>query len=153
MSVLRRVAGIATGVAMTALTAAGAVAQTVQACDWRSNPAFIVEPWENHTKAFANGAIRVAHLDTHGEPVCCSTHLMILVPHPEYGRSCYTISDPNQTGWTWMEFSQLTARYDPGRGLIVSVPVAYYTDGSSSIWRTLDATINQAQGTVTATIR
>src|SRR5690606_20380504 len=63
-----------------ALLAPAAMAQVITDCDWIGNPANIAEPWEINTRTFANGNIRVARLDTGGEPVCCASHLLILSP-------------------------------------------------------------------------
>lgn len=113
--------------------AAPGAAQSVNACDWVARPAHLVEPWEDHIRAHADGAIRIALLDT-GEPACCSAHLLILAPSgpvdgPEY-RACHVLSaGPPGTGFARLDFAGMTATYDPGRGLRLDLPVAYFTDG------------------------
>ena len=90
----------------------------------------LVEPLERATRAYANGAIRVVHLDTQGEPVCCSSHLAILAPDPEDvlgGRQCVLLSDgPPGTGFLDIAVPDMTASYDPARGLLIEVPVRRY---------------------------
>ena len=34
---------------------------------------YVMEPWEQNTRTFYNGQVRVAVVDTDGEPACCST--------------------------------------------------------------------------------
>jgi hypothetical protein len=138
------------------LVAGAASGQTVlDECGWMANPANIPEPWPDYTWTYANGAIRIALLDTSGEPVCCPTHLLILSPSAaEEGlayRQCHVVSDTaDGRGFSDIDFEGITASYDAARGLQLAVPFWRYTDGrdqgmpgSFSVW------INQSSGTVT----
>lgn len=145
-----------------ALTAATlpmiAQAQVTTECGWVGNPANILEPWEANSRTFANGNIRIAILDTGGEPVCCAAHLLVLSPSgdgrdgPIY-RQCRVVSAQPGQGFYQMDFTGLNASYDPARGLLVSVPVAHWHQGvetgQSPIWERMDIRINQATGAVT----
>ena len=51
-------------VSMTCMVASASSAQTAFPCDWQARADAIVEPWEENSKTFANGAVRVALLDT-----------------------------------------------------------------------------------------
>lgn len=139
-----------------AAMAVPAVAQSgIHECSWVSQARNIVEPWAEHTRTFANGKIRIAHLDTGGEPVCCSSHLLIIAPDPndEQGyNQCRVLSggaeDPGQ-GFLWIRFEQISASYDPARGLLLSVPVRRYVDGLNDTEGLVEVRINQATGAIT----
>ena len=63
-------------------TGAWAEARIAECEGWPLNVRNIVEPFDQSTRTFANGNIRILHIDTGGEPVCCSSHLVILAPNP-----------------------------------------------------------------------
>jgi hypothetical protein len=132
---------------------AGALAQSVGGCEWVAHPGNLVEPWERTSRTYANGAIRVALLDT-GEPACCAVHLLILSPSgvdegPGY-RACHVLSDSAPgLGYSDIDLAGIVARYDPLRGLRLDVPVFRYTDGTSrGTPGRVAVRINQAAGTV-----
>jgi len=138
---------------LLATGAAGAQAVSDD-CDWIASPANIVEPWVDHSRSFANGAIRIALLDTSGEPVCCSMHLLILSPSvgeegPAY-RQCHILSDRAQgVGFHDIDFAGIAASYDPALGLRLEVPVWRYTDGRDrGRPGQVAVRINQATGSV-----
>ena len=122
-------------------------------CDWPANARNIVEPWSDYSRTFANGNIRIAHVDTDGEPACCSSHLLILAPDPKNelgGRSCNLLSDGGSgTGFQYLSVAGTTAKYDPAKGLLITVPVERYIDGQKSGKATITVRINQATGGVT----
>lgn len=134
-----------------------ASAQVIADCDWVANPANIAEPWEGNSRSYANGAIRIALLDTGGEPVCCSAHLLILAPsgrdqgEPEY-RACHVFSARPGTGFFGIDVARTEASYDPARGLLLSVPVYHWTPeveaGAAPIEDRAEIRINQATGVV-----
>ena len=133
-------------------------AQVVGECDWIANPGNIMEPWDAHSRTYANGAIRVAWLDTGGEPVCCSSHLLVLHPSgsgddaPVY-RACHVVSAQPGMGFYDLDIAGIAASYDPARGLLLSVPVGHWhaamDSGAGPIRERLEIRINQANGTVT----
>jgi hypothetical protein len=88
------------------------------------------------TKSYSEGKIRIAHVDTDGEPVCCSSHLLVFIPSPEIGSQCFAVSQKaakgseSQLGFNSIEFNRIKASYDPHRGLLLNVPYALYnSDG------------------------
>jgi hypothetical protein len=122
------------GLALVA-AALPAAAVEVRPCDYAANVTSIAEPWERNTRGFYNNAVRVALLDTGGEPVCCSQHLLILIPDRaghvpgmDEGRLCRVVGDREQMGFLGIEFQQMRGRYDRG-GLVLEVPVQIYGDG------------------------
>ncbi len=147
-----------------ALAVAAAVASTphlartqeVNACDWVANPANILEPWSEFSRSFANGAIRIAVLDTGGEPVCCATHLLVVAPSasddPPIFRQCFQVSDTGGMGFYDIDFPGITASYDASLGLRIEVPVSRFHDGvgqgKSGMPGQVVLRINQATGTV-----
>jgi hypothetical protein len=103
--------------------ASPALAVTVRDCDGITDSAAnIVEPWEASARSFYQGRVRVASLDTGGEPACCSAHLLILF----YGNGdpesfvCRLVSDRGQTGFAGIDFRTLKSSYDPQRGLLLT---------------------------------
>ncbi len=143
-------------IAALCILASPATAQeAISDCDWPASLRNIVEPWESHTRTFANGKIRIAHVDTGGEPVCCSSYLAILAPTGSEieleSRQCKLLTDgPEMSGFNWIAFDSITASYDPGLGLLLSVPVERYDfagDGTT-IPATVGIRINQASGEI-----
>ena len=135
------------------LTSGAALAEpTLSACEGPARVDAIIEPWEQHTRTFANGAIRIIGLDT-AEPACCSYHLAIIAPAPQeenWPRQCLVLNDGGEwTGFQYLDVADVQSSYDPGKGLLLSVPVERYIDGVQSTKLTVDIRINQATGDVT----
>jgi hypothetical protein len=84
------------------------------------------------TRSYSQGKIRVAHVDTDGEPVCCSSHLLVIIPSPEIGSQCFAVSQKaskgseSQLGFSDVGFSRIKASNDPKRGLLLVVPYTLY---------------------------
>ncbi|MCW1404168.1 hypothetical protein [Pararhodobacter zhoushanensis] len=134
-----------------------ATAQVIADCDWVGSPANIFEPWDTHSRSFANGAIRVALLDTGGEPACCSRHLLILSPSGDGSdepifRQCRVASAQVNSGFYDVDVPGITASYDPAKGLLLSVPVGHWHEGVEAgrppIVERMEIRINQSTGTV-----
>lgn len=133
--------------AVWAFSAMPGHAQSVDECGWFANASFLAEPWADNTKVFANGAVRVALIDT-VEPAAAPYRLLILSPpYSELGeRQCATVGV-----FSRFDFAALTARYDPAEGLTVSAPVGMLLEyGDAPL--TLDVTINQATGAIQAKV-
>jgi len=142
-------------VKMTALAAAlfcgsGAMAQVVMPCDGRANAQYLYEPWEENSRTYGNGAIRVAELDTFGEPAGLSAHLLVLAPGPELGPICGVISQHDGHGWADLDIAGIQASYDATRGLLLMVP-ARISDPRTNREGTdfFGVRINQAAFTIT----
>ena len=135
-----------------ALAAAPLMAQEVQPCDWQASVQAIPEPWEAHTRTFANGAVRLAALDT-VEPAQGFAWLLVLSPPlNELGeRQCRVIGAAAGLGFAGLNFAALQAGYDPATGLVIDLPVTI-VDPASALTETrgLQVTVNQATGAVAA---
>ena len=115
----------------------------------------LAEPWEKNTKLFYNGNVRVAVVDTGGEPVCCSMHLLILLPVHQDGmddtHACYIVNNEPGVGFVGIDFAHLTTRYDAGKGLLVTSPYDLYDNGSSPTkGGVAHVRVNVAKGTAAA---
>lgn len=137
--------------ALIALAAGPAAAQTVVDCDWQASAQSIVEPWDANTATFANGAVRLAYLDT-GEPAVGAAHILILSPpFDELGfRQCKVVSLTESIGFGGVFWETLSAGYDPARGLLFDINVSVYDERTESFPTVgLALTLNQATGVIT----
>ena len=139
-----------------AMLAGTAQAQSVGECDWRASARNLVEPWEQNSRTFANGAVRVALLDT-VEPAAGAFHLLVISPPVnEMGDpQCRVISYSDSIGFSGLTFGGLQAQYDPAIGLGFAIPGTEYvpeddTTGYRPIYLLL--TLNQQTGDIQATI-
>ncbi|KPP90572.1 MAG: hypothetical protein HLUCCA08_14580 [Rhodobacteraceae bacterium HLUCCA08] len=139
-------------VSALALAAGPLEAQDIHDCDWRASAAAIAEPWDSHTRSFANGAVRLALLDTI-EPAAGSHYLLILSPPYDEigGRMCKVVGFGDGLGYLMLDFADLQAAYDPARGLSFSLQGRLY-DPASDFGNALvlHVTVNQATGAVEA---
>ena len=140
--------------ALLAATAPCAVAaQEVHPCI--GNPvatAQAVEPHDANTRVFANGDVRLIHVDA-GMPEAATRHLIVLSPPFSHGEAqCRVISREGAEGWATIGFSELEARYDPAIGLVFTVParIVLPETGFQNPTR-LTITVNQATGDVAVT--
>ncbi|MFC4214668.1 hypothetical protein ACFP4H_04500 [Pseudophaeobacter arcticus] len=148
---MRRFFSGLTGGAVIALSgASGAGAQSLQSCDWVASAANLVEPWAETSRTYGDGAVRIALLDTGGEPACCSSHLLILSPDPEYGQACHVLSDRQGTGFRQVFLEQSNSRYDAGKGLLVTIPVGRFDPDTGGVdpasIQPVSIRINQSSG-------
>lgn len=133
------------------LLATPAAAQSVSWCDGQALAQALVEPWEENTRVFANGNVRLAAIDT-VEPTNGAAYLLVLSPpRSELGeRQCCVVGFSNQLGFAAIYFDRLKADYDPAVGLMFDVPVQIVTaDASFSNGGLLSLTLNQATGAMT----
>jgi len=128
------------------LFAPPASAQSVEACGWRTDMRFIAEPWEDNTRTFANGAVRLVRIDT-WEPAAMPFQIVVI--SPPYGEmgwpQCRAIG-----AFAGVDFAALDARYDPADGLRFTVPVDQWIEDTVTRPRLLRFTLNQSTGAVTA---
>ncbi|MFL6691275.1 MAG: hypothetical protein ACJ8IR_13995 [Alphaproteobacteria bacterium] len=127
-------------------------AAQIEGCHEVGRAAFIVEPWEQNSKTFYKGQIRVAYIDRGGEPVCCSAYLLILVPDRQSetrDRACYVISKKTGIGFAGIGFSDLRTSYDPRKGLLIVFPFTTMKgDGQTTERGMARVRINVATGKV-----
>lgn len=130
-------------IAFIALSIPAAAAE-VGRCGDLDSVSFLV----GQTKSYAEGKIRIAEIDTDGEPVCCSSHLLILIPNPEIGSQCFAVSDRAATGassargFSAIDFARIKAAYEPAKGLLLTVPYRLYHAGRKSPTRTAKVRVN-----------
>jgi hypothetical protein len=139
-------------VPVLALSALPATAVTVQPCTDLASVLSIAEPWEENTRVFAKGDIRLVVLDTI-EPAVASFHLVILHPPRDElgGPMCSMVSVNGGFGFSGMSLGAAAATYDPERGLTVTLPVGVYNADTAGFDQgMLAVTINQANGLVQA---
>lgn len=128
-------------------------AQEVGPCDWRSGAEGLIEPWEDYTRTFSEGKVRIALLDRI-EPGASPLHILILSPPYDVlgARQCRILSVEGTRGFADVDFSSLAADYDPAVGLIfelaVRVPGPIEAEG-----RMLRFSVNQATGAIKASLR
>ncbi len=125
---------------------------TVEPCDWRASLEGIPEPWEVHTRTFANGEIRITVTDMI-EPAAGSYHLVVISPpyHELGGKQCQVVSLDGGLGFARMIPASATSSYDPATGLTLILPSGIYNhDTGGTIERDLLVTINQATGDINA---
>jgi len=130
-----------------------ALGQSIGGCDdWRSSAALLAEPWEENTRTFANGEVRLAVIDTY-EPAAAAFHLMILSPpYDEIGfGQCVLVSGPDGSGLAGLGLAEAVAAYDPATGLTFRIPSQrWMIETDTYLPATLIVTLNQATGAVTA---
>ncbi len=136
--------------ALAACAAPGA-AQQVQDCGWYTSAAFLAEPWAENTRTFANGAVRIALIDT-VEPAAGAYRLLILSPpYSELGERQCAVVGGDEGGFSAFRFNALEAGYDPARGLIFSAPINQLVAGDFEPG-VLTVVLNQATGEITARV-
>lgn len=141
---------LALSLALSAPHAAQAQTLNVSECDWQVSARNIPEPWEAHSRAFANGDVRLALMDTI-EPAQGWAWLMVLSPPYEEwgGRQCRVIGMDNN-GFAGLDFATLRADYDPSVGLMFSVTVHLPNDYGDPRPTTLWFSLNQSTGAINA---
>jgi hypothetical protein len=136
--------------ALLALVTPAAAAE-VGPCEGLDSISFLI----GQTKPYSQGKITIAHVDTDGEPVCCSEHLLIFIPSPEIGRQCFALSDKaakddgSARGFSTVAFDKISASYDQNKGLLLTVPYTLYNGGEKGPLRSTSVRVNlQGQGSV-----
>lgn len=126
---------IAAAAAFALATQAQAV--TVRDCDGSVDRVVnIAEPWSENTRQFYNKQVRVTLVDTGGEPVCCSAHLVVTFPsagqdEPVYSE-CKIVSAKDSSGFLSIGFPSLTASYNAKTGLDIAFPYTTYNDSGEN---------------------
>lgn len=130
------------------LCANTAIAQEVVDCDWQAAMQKIVEPWEENSRVFSNGAVRLTLVDV-SEPAAGSFHIVVLSP-PEDGmgnRHCKVVSASAHVGFSYVDFKKIKSAYDPRVGLVFVMPVRVYNGQNDAFEpKKLAFSINQATG-------
>ncbi len=130
--------------------ASPASAQVVQPCADIVDMDAIVEPWEQHTRTFSNGKVRIALVDL-VEPAAGAYHLLVLSPPVDDigARQCSLIGFDTGIGFVAVEFDAITSGYDPARGLKLSIPARFFLpEENFTNVMLVHATLNQATGEI-----
>ena len=111
-----------------AILGSSASAAEVGPCGPLDRISFLV----GQTKVYSAGKITIAHVDTDGEPACCSAHLLVFIPDPQIGSQCFAVSDKAAEnsgaakGFSSIAFDRIKASYDANRGLLLKAPYTLY---------------------------
>jgi hypothetical protein len=139
--------------ALLALASFPAIAGDVRDCrDDTDRARNIAEPWAENTRTFANGAVRIAVLDTL-EPAAAAFHLLVLSPpYDEIGdRQCRLVSCAHGMGYASLTLEGMDAGYDPTRGLTLEMPITQFNPNTGGFDAgSLLVTLDQATGEITA---
>lgn len=132
--------------------AGAANAQSVGPSGWQASALALVEPWEDTTALFANGAVRLAAIDT-VDPASAAAYLLVLSPPlGELGeQQCRIVWFTDQFGFAAIYFDAVKSDDDPEVGLNFALPVRNIdapTSFSNSAILLLE--LNQATGEMTA---
>ena len=136
---------------LCAVTNAGFAAEMNECKDWRSSAHAIAEPWEENTRTFSNGKVRVAIMDTI-EPALGAFHVLVLSPpYDEVGSNqCKLISAGNGIGFSGIDMKDMKSGYDPSTGLALEFPVQRYNGETDEMDKVLlTVSINQKTGQIT----
>lgn len=92
---------------------------------------FSIAEIQGQYRSYSNDRIRVYHRDTNGEPVCCPSHLLVLLENdPEHSGEwpwkCFQLSNSSLNGFAWIHMEKIKSDYDPAKGLKLEVPVELY---------------------------
>ena len=134
-------------VATSLAFAAPAQAFITAPCGPEFSPLTITEPWEENSRTFANGVIRIFEIFIDPN-VASGAALGILHPSPDEDnyRTCTAIYGSEQFRFFGQAFvAEATAEYDPAVGLIVTLPVVFVNSPDRV---TLRFAVNQATGVV-----
>jgi hypothetical protein len=126
--------GLFAAAALTLACALPAQAATVVECNNYAMSTYVMEPWEKNTRTFYNGGVRVAAVDTDGEPACCSTWLVVIFPDVQDelgGRTCRMVGSAGGLGFTGVDIKGIKTAYDAATGLTLTVPVRRMIDGDA----------------------
>ncbi len=132
------------------LCANTAIAQQVIDCDWHVAMPGIVEPWEENSRVFANGAVRLTLVDT-SEPAAGSFHIVVMSPPDDGfgGRMCKVVSASETVGFSYVDFKKLKSAYDARVGLAFVVPVRVYNGQNDAFEpKKLAFSLNQTTGEI-----
>ncbi len=142
------------------LLGVAANAQQVQPCfekdsiPYRASALAIAEPWEENTRSFADGQVRIAVMDT-GEPAFGAYYLMVMYGSGNESelRACDLVSQ-GELGFVGMTLNGMEAGYKAGLGLVLQVPTSFYNPVEDEFEEgVVEVLIDRAANQVTANRR
>jgi hypothetical protein len=141
-------AALTAGLALTAPAAEAAA--WLGDCNDYATVSLVAEPWEANTRTFYNGEVRVAVVDTNGEPVCCSSWLVVVYPDKQDelgGRACMMLGSDEGLGFTGVDVKAIRSTYAADKGLTLTVPVRRMNaDGASTRAETVTLVLDVGAG-------
>lgn len=109
------------------------------------------EPWETHSRSFANGAVRIAVLDSVALAVG-AFYLLVSIDSDDPWRQCHVVADQG-SGFAALSLYAMQSAYDPASGLRSSMDVQQFNvEMARPEPAVLNVLINQTNGTVTAEV-
>lgn len=148
---LRLTAAVLAAAALAAPGPANAAA-VVADCNDYAMTTYVMEPWDDNTRTFYNGEVRVVVVDTDGEPVCCSSWLVVIFPDANDelgGRTCRMVGSAEGMGWTGVDVRAIRSSYDATKGLDLTVPVRRMIDGDAIVPETVRLRLDLKATTLT----
>ena len=121
----------AAALAAVTLAAPANAAPWLGDCNDYASAGLIVEPWEQNTRTFYSGQVRIAVVDTDGEPACCSSWLVVIFPDKEDelgGRKCMMLGSGEGMGFAGIDAKAIRSSYATATGLTLTVPVKKLRD-------------------------
>ncbi|MEM7210538.1 MAG: hypothetical protein AAF479_01395 [Pseudomonadota bacterium] len=115
---------------ITAISSFAAAAQ-LGPCNGLASAELIVEPWNEHIAAGADGEIRLTLLDA-CEPASGAFHLLVLSPDPEGGRQCNILSAIVDEGFGAIDFDGIEVTDVPD-GLMFAIATFFYNDERANV--------------------
>jgi hypothetical protein len=134
------------------IVGSAAQALDVSDCDWKANAQGLVEPWQDNTRLFANGTVRLALVDTI-EPAAGAFYILVFSPpENELGeRLCQAVGITSSVGFSDVGFQKLKTNFDPAIGLIFDVSVNVFDAETGKFpEKALNFTLNMATGKIMA---
>lgn len=93
-----------------------------------------IENLVDPVKSYADGAIKLAHVNIE-EPVCCASHLLVITQNDAASQQCFAVSqtaagnDNGPRGYSSIDLSKVRSSYDPKLGRLFRVTFYEYDDG------------------------
>jgi len=135
-----------------------AQAEIVRDCEGEITINLLAEPWEDNSKTFANGSVRIAVLD-YWDPANAAFYLAVMYTPNDYieaeGRACKVISAGGiGDGYNMVTLDGLKASYDPAQGLVLMINAEKYDyDAGVAIPGTVTVVVSRATNQVQASFR
>ena len=68
---------------------------------------FDITEIQGHYKSYYEDRVRIYHRDTYGEPVCCPSHLLVLIENDKDTDGtrpwkCFQVSKSDSLGFSWI---------------------------------------------------
>ncbi|WP_143128611.1 hypothetical protein [Rhodobacter sp. JA431] len=113
---------------------------------------YLVLPVGENIRSYANGDIRLAHLNTFYEPAAGASHVLVSVRSKDSPIFQGTLISYGETvSFSEVDLMRASSRYDPKTGLNLQIPVRVF-DGQGFVDRTLEVNVDQSKPKVTSNV-